>query len=72
MDRWEAMARGQQMPSWYALDLRAMFEGFYSEGFTATAVQIARLTKLLGHAPRSYEAFATAAASAWNGSVSAS
>jgi hypothetical protein len=48
-----------------AFDFRAMFEGFYSEGFTATAVQIARLTKLLGHAPRSYEAFATQAASEW-------
>jgi hypothetical protein len=31
----------------------------------ATAVQIERLTKLLGHAPRSYEAFATEAASEW-------
>jgi len=64
MDRWEAQARGQ-MPSWLIFDLRAMFEGFYSEGFTATAVQIARLTKLLGRAPRSYEAFATQAASEW-------
>jgi hypothetical protein len=31
----------------------------------ATAVQIERLTKLLGHAPRSYETFATEAASEW-------
>jgi uncharacterized protein YbjT (DUF2867 family) len=66
MDRWEAMARGH-MPSWLIYDLRAMYEGFYSEGFTATAVQIARLTKLLGHAPRGYEAFATQTASEWKG-----
>lgn len=65
MDRWEAQVRGQ-MPSWLIFDLRAMYEGFYSEGFTATAVQVARLTKLLGHAPRSYEAFATEAASKWS------
>jgi uncharacterized protein YbjT (DUF2867 family) len=71
MDAWEAMARGQ-MPAWLIFDLRAMFEEFYSEGFTATAVQIARLTKLLGHAPRSYEAFATEAASEWSGSANAS
>ncbi|MDR3489707.1 MAG: NAD(P)H-binding protein [Bradyrhizobium sp.] len=66
MDRWEAMARGH-MPSWLIYDLRAMYEGFHSEGFTATAVQIARLTKLLGHAPRGYEAFATQTASEWKG-----
>ncbi len=70
MDRWEAQVRGQ-MPSWLIFDLRAMYEGFYSEGFTATAVQVAHLTKLLGHAPRSYEAFATEAASKWSESVSA-
>jgi uncharacterized protein YbjT (DUF2867 family) len=70
MDSWEAQARGHQMPSWLAFDLRAMFEGFYSEGFTATGVQVARLTKLLGHAPRSYEAFATQAASEWKRSAS--
>ena len=68
MDRWEGMARGH-MPSWLIYDLRAMFEGFHSEGFTATAVQIARLTKLLGHAPRSYEAFATQTASEWKRSA---
>ena len=68
MDRWEAMARGH-MPSWLIYDLRAMYEGFHSEGFTATAVQIARLTKLLGHAPRSYEAFATQAAPEWKRSA---
>jgi len=68
MDRWEAMARGH-MPSWLIYDLRAMYEGFHSEGFTATAVQIARLTKLLRHAPRSYEAFATQAAPEWKRSA---
>jgi uncharacterized protein YbjT (DUF2867 family) len=68
MDRWEEMARGH-MPPWLIYDLRAMYEGFHSEGFTATAVQIARLTKLLGHAPRSYEAFATQAASEWKRSA---
>jgi uncharacterized protein YbjT (DUF2867 family) len=65
LNQWEAMALSQKMPAWYVFDVRAMFEGFYSEGFTATSVQIARLTKLLGHAPRSYEAFANEVVASW-------
>jgi uncharacterized protein YbjT (DUF2867 family) len=49
LDLWEAQARGQ-MPSWMIFDIRAMFEGFLAQGFAATDVQVARLTKLLGHA----------------------
>ena len=64
LDQWEAQVRSQ-MPSWMVFDLRTMFEGFHAHGYVATDIQVARLTKLLAHAPRSYEAFATQTASAW-------
>jgi uncharacterized protein YbjT (DUF2867 family) len=64
LERWEGQMRGKA-PSWMLFDLRAMFEGFFAYGYTATEVQVARVTKLLGHAPRSYEDFATQAASEW-------
>ncbi|TPN57333.1 NmrA/HSCARG family protein [Mesorhizobium sp. B1-1-7] len=50
------------LPAWHALDLRLMFSRYQTEGAVATANDIARLTKLLGHAPRSYAAFAKDAA----------
>ncbi|TPN57720.1 NmrA/HSCARG family protein [Mesorhizobium sp. B1-1-9] len=53
------------LPAWHALDLRLMFSRYQTEGAVATANDIARLTKLLGHAPRSYAAFAKDAATQW-------
>jgi len=53
------------LPAWHALDLRLMFGRYQTEGAVASADDIARLTKLLGHAPRSYAAFAKDAAAQW-------
>ena len=53
------------MPAWHALDLRLMVGRYQSNGAVATAADIARLTALLGHAPRSYQAFAKDAAAQW-------
>ncbi|TSE02905.1 NmrA/HSCARG family protein [Mesorhizobium intechi] len=53
------------LPAWHALDLRLMFSRYQTEGAVATADDIARLTKLLGRAPRSYAAFARDAATQW-------
>lgn len=53
------------LPAWHALDLRLMFARYQAEGAVATADDIARLTKLLGRAPRSYAAFARDAATQW-------
>jgi len=64
LERWEGQARGQ-MPSSTSFDIRTMFEGFFAYGYKATDVEVARVTKLLGHTPRSYEDFATQAASEW-------
>ncbi|WP_426440766.1 NmrA/HSCARG family protein [Bradyrhizobium genosp. P] len=53
------------MPAWHALDLRLMIGRYQSDGAVATADDIARLTKLLGRAPRSYRDFARDAAAQW-------
>jgi uncharacterized protein YbjT (DUF2867 family) len=53
------------LPAWHALDLRLMFARYQADGAAATADDIARLTKLLGRAPRSYADFARDAAAQW-------
>jgi len=58
-----------QMPAWSAFDLRTMFQAFFERGFASNETEVARLTRLLGHAPRSYENFATETAGAWQGGV---
>jgi hypothetical protein len=42
-----------------------MYEYFNKEGLKATPQDMGRLTKLLGHEPRSFEAFAQETARAW-------
>jgi uncharacterized protein YbjT (DUF2867 family) len=63
-DQWEQTMRGR-MPSWSAFDLRMMFQGYFDRGFASTETELARITKLLGHAPRSYEDFAGETAKLW-------
>lgn len=53
------------MPAWHALDLRLMIGRYQTDGAVATADELARLTTLLGHAPRSYRDFARDAAARW-------
>jgi uncharacterized protein YbjT (DUF2867 family) len=53
------------IPAWHALDLRLMVGRYQSDGAVASAGDNARLTALLGHAPRSYGDFAKAAAAQW-------
>jgi uncharacterized protein YbjT (DUF2867 family) len=52
-------------PAWLAYDMRLMMHRYQQDGAIATAADIARLTTLLGHAPRSYRDFAKDAAAAW-------
>lgn len=63
-DQWEQGMRSR-MPSWSAFDLRMMFQGYFDRGFKSTETEVARLTKLLGHAPRSYEDFASHTTATW-------
>jgi uncharacterized protein YbjT (DUF2867 family) len=53
------------LPSWHALDLRLMFGRYQTDGAVATSTDVARLTALLGRAPRSYNDFARDAAAQW-------
>ncbi|HEX2917305.1 MAG TPA: NmrA family NAD(P)-binding protein [Edaphobacter sp.] len=63
-DAWEANMR-RMAPAWTAYDLRMMFQGFFDRGFASTPTEVERITKLLGHAPRSYEDFAAQTAASW-------
>ena len=53
------------MPAWQALDLRLMLDRYQTDGAAATNEELARLTHLLGHTPRSYRNFAKDAAAQW-------
>ena len=63
-DQWELQMR-TMAPAWTAFDLRTMFQGYFDRGFASTSSDVARLTRLLGHAPRSYESFAQETPAQW-------
>lgn len=52
-------------PAWLAYDMRAMMRRYQLDGAVATPDDIARLTALLGRAPRSYRDFARETAAQW-------
>ncbi len=55
-------------PGWQAYDMRLMMNRYQQDGAVASPAEIARLTALLGHAPRSYRDFASATAKSWQAS----
>ena len=63
-DQWEQQMRVRS-PGWTAFDLRTMFEGYFDRGFASTETEVARMSKLLGHLPRSYDTFARETAALW-------
>lgn len=56
---------GSVGPAWLARDMALMMRRYQQDGAVATEGDVARLAALLGHAPRSYRDFATAAAAGW-------
>jgi uncharacterized protein YbjT (DUF2867 family) len=64
MDAFETAMR-EHAPAWSAFDIRMMYQGYLERGFAAEANDIETLTALLGHAPRTYEAFARECADRW-------
>ena len=64
LDAWEKQTLNY-MPDWAAFDYRMMYAFFQQKGLKASNEAIDRLTTLLGHSPRSFEAFATETAAAW-------
>jgi uncharacterized protein YbjT (DUF2867 family) len=64
LDAWEAQQL-QYLPAWMVYDFRYMYEHFQKDGLIATPAAIVRQTKLLGHPPRAFDAFAKETAAAW-------
>jgi uncharacterized protein YbjT (DUF2867 family) len=64
LDAWEKQSL-QYLPDWMVYDFRMMYAHFQKTGLKASAEAIARQTKLLGHAPRPFSAFAAETAGAW-------
>ena len=64
LDIWEAQSL-QYLPAWMVFDFRLMYAHFQKNGLKASPEALARITKLLGHAPRSFDAFVTETAAAW-------
>ena len=65
-DAWEKQISAQ-LPGWMAYDMRTMLEGYFERGFASTAEDAARVTKLLGHAPKTYAEFVRETAAEWTG-----
>jgi uncharacterized protein YbjT (DUF2867 family) len=65
LDAWEAQAR-EGMPDWLVYDARMMFAHFQKAGLRATQEDIDTQTRVLGHAPRSFSAFANETAKVWS------
>jgi uncharacterized protein YbjT (DUF2867 family) len=53
-------------PEWLAFDMRLMMQRYQLDGAVASASEIARLTALLGRAPRAYRHFAADCAQQWS------
>lgn len=64
MDAFESNMR-KQAPAWSAFDIRMMFQGYLERGFTAEPGDIESLRTLIGHPPRTYEAFVRETAAEW-------
>jgi uncharacterized protein YbjT (DUF2867 family) len=64
LDPWEQQSL-QFMPASLVFDFRRMFEFFQARGLKATSEDVARQTKLIGHAPRRYEDFVAETVAAW-------
>lgn len=63
-EAWERQALAF-LPATVAYDFKLMWEFFQREGLIASPEAIERLTKVLGHAPRPFDAFVTETAAAW-------
>lgn len=66
LDAFEQAAAGM-LPDWMAYDFRHMYAHFQTAGLAAAPGAVEKLTGILGHAPRSFAAFAEETARAWKG-----
>ena|SRR5687768_5925476 len=68
LDAWEKQSL-TYLPDWMVYDFRLMYAHFQKHGLIASAEAIALQTRLLGHAPRAFDAFAAETAKAWTGAA---
>lgn len=66
LDAWEKQSLAY-MPAFMVFDFRLMYAYFQEKGLKAAPADVARLTTLLGHAPRHFDEFAAETARAWSG-----
>ena len=64
LEAWEAQQRAWLPPS-TLYDFKLMYAYFQKHGLKASAGDVATQTKVLGHAPRSFAAYAKEMAAAW-------
>jgi uncharacterized protein YbjT (DUF2867 family) len=64
LEAWEKQML-QYMPDWGVYDFKHMYAFFQKDGLKASPEAIDRQTRLLGHAPRSFGAFVSETAAAW-------
>ncbi len=68
LDAWEK-ASLRWLPGWMVYDFKLMYREFQQSGLLGTPADIERLTKLLGHPPRSFADFTTEVAKTWSASA---
>ncbi len=65
LDAWEKQSLAF-LPGFLAFDFRLMYAFFQENGLKAAPADVARVTALLGHAPRGFDEFAAETARAWS------
>jgi uncharacterized protein YbjT (DUF2867 family) len=70
LDAWEQQAL-KMLPAWMVFDFKIMYWYFQQKGLLGTPADVEKQTKLLGHAPRKLEDFASETAKAWSAGVTA-
>jgi uncharacterized protein YbjT (DUF2867 family) len=69
LEAWEKVQLNY-LPDWMVFDFGEMYRYFQQQGLKATPEAIDRQTRLIGHAPRAFKAFASETATVWMGSPS--
>lgn len=64
LDAWEEGAKSM-MPDWMVDDLRIMFAYFLEHGLSASEEDLATMSHVLGHAPRTFDDFVAETVTAW-------
>lgn len=64
LDAWEQQVKNI-MPAWMVRDLRVMYKYFQDHGMVATADDLEKTRKFLGHKPRTFDDFVKETVSTW-------